>query len=124
MVGIYALDCGWPFLSDVNLLVIVLGRRDDQFLCVVLEDKRGIFGIFVSLTPDHTEGDDAHDPDHPQKNTNAASWYMNMYEWGPYNESLHLHIPITKATARPSQGPRAMRAWWIRLKNDLSWCLK
>jgi hypothetical protein len=78
MVGIYTLEGGWPFLNDVNLLIVVLGRRKDQFFCVVLEDERGIFGIFVSLTPDHAVGDNAHDPNHPQKDTDPASWYKNV----------------------------------------------
>jgi len=33
------------------------------------------------------------------------------------------HPAIMKAMAWPSQGPSAMRAWWIRLKNNPWPCL-
>ena len=35
--------------------------------------KCSILGIFVPLTPDNMVGDNAHDPNHPQKNTYTIS---------------------------------------------------
>lgn len=60
----------WFVVSNLNLLVAVLGRRYDHDRRV---KKLIVFGFLVSLTLDHAIGDDAHNPDHPQKNTNTAS---------------------------------------------------
>jgi len=39
----------------------------------IFEIELSAFGFLVSLALDHAIGDDARNPDHPQKNTNTAS---------------------------------------------------
>jgi hypothetical protein len=80
MLQICRLGGRWLVASGLNLLIAVLGRKNEQVFCVLFENKLGIFDFFVSLAPDHAIGDDEHDPDHPQENANTASWIINIRE--------------------------------------------
>jgi len=71
------LDCGRLVVNDLDLLVVILRRGDDQVRGFVVENDLGVFNIFVPLTPDHANGDNGHDPDHPQENTEATSCDTN-----------------------------------------------
>jgi len=63
---------GCLVIDDFNFLVGVLGRGRGHNLLFIIDDL-GVFDLIVPLTPNRAICDDKQDPDHPQKDTNAAS---------------------------------------------------
>jgi len=80
----------------------------------MFEDDFGILSLCVPLTPDRAISDEAQDPDHPQKNTNAASWNVddkrgsdreNMFRGLTDHESDGTSLPGTERHERIMNTP-------------------